>query len=333
PPRRPAPPAPVGPPPRPRRRPRWGRRIGLALGLVVVLLLGGLVWADTSLNRVPALANYDGRPAATPGTTWLLVGSDSRTGLTPEQEAQLATGGDIGTGRTDTILLIHVPSSGPTTMVSLPRDWYVPIPGYGSDKLNASFSLGGAPLLTRTVEEVTGVRIDHYAEVGFGGFADMVDGLGGVDLCVPYDIDDPLAGLTVSAGCQELTGAQALGFVRTRATPLGDLDRMNNQRLFLSSLLSKATSPTTFLNPFRVVPLTRALVSSLQVDEGDHIWNLASLGWALRGETVTTTIPIAGFEDVEGSGNVVLTDRERASRFFDLIAQDQPLPPDLLSGG
>ncbi|WP_167323794.1 LCP family protein, partial [Rhodococcoides kroppenstedtii] len=250
-----------------------------------------------------------------------------------EQEAQLATGGDIGTGRTDTILLIHVPSSGPTTMVSLPRDWYVPIPGYGSDKLNASFSLGGAPLLTRTVEEVTGVRIDHYAEVGFGGFADMVDGLGGVDLCVPYDIDDPLAGLTVSAGCQELTGAQALGFVRTRATPLGDLDRMNNQRLFLSSLLSKATSPTTFLNPFRVVPLTRALVSSLQVDEGDHIWNLASLGWALRGETVTTTIPIAGFEDVEGSGNVVLTDRERASRFFDLIAQDQPLPPDLLSGG
>lgn len=225
--------------------------------VLLLLVVGGAVWADTSLSRVDALGNYEGRPADTPGTNWLLVGSDSRTGLTPEQEAELATGGDIGAGRTDTILLIHVPASGPTTMVSLPRDWYVPIPGNGTDKLNASFSLGGAPLLVQTVEGVTGLRIDHYAEVGFGGFADMVDAIGGVDICVPYDIVDPLAGIDLRAGCQELSGPQALGFVRSRATALADIDRMNNQRLFLSSLLSKATSPTTFLNPFRAVPLVR----------------------------------------------------------------------------
>ncbi|MBY6539102.1 LCP family protein [Rhodococcus sp. BP-349] len=332
-------PAPVPPrqvPPEPtrrRRRPRWGRRIGIALVVLLLLVVGGAVWADTSLSRVDALGNYEGRPGDTPGTNWLLVGSDSRTGLTPEQEAELATGGDIGAGRTDTILLIHVPASGPTTMVSLPRDWYVPIPGNGTDKLNASFSIGGAPLLVQTVEGVTGLRIDHYAEVGFGGFADMVDAIGGVDICVPYDIVDPLAGIDLRAGCQELSGPQALGFVRSRATALADIDRMNNQRLFLSSLLSKATSPTTFLNPFRAVPLVRGVVTSLQVDDGDHIWNLASLGWALRGEMVTTTIPVSGFEDVDGSGNVLLSDRERASRFFELLATDQQLPPDLVGGG
>ncbi|WP_082518455.1 MULTISPECIES: LCP family protein [unclassified Rhodococcus (in: high G+C Gram-positive bacteria)] len=334
PPRRTGPPAPPPTPPQQRRRrPRWGRRIGIGLLVVLLLLVGGAVWADTSLSRVDALANYDGRPGDTPGTNWLLVGSDSRTGLTPEQEAALATGGDIGAGRTDTILLIHIPSSGPTTMVSLPRDWYVPIPGNGEDKLNASFSLGGAPLLVQTVEGVTGLHIDHYAEVGFGGFADMVDAIGGVDICVPYDIVDPLAGIDLRPGCQELSGPQALGFVRSRATALADIDRMNNQRLFLSSLLSKATGPSTFLNPFRAVPLVRGVVRSLQVDDGDHIWNLASLGWALRGEMVTTTIPVSGFEDVDGSGNVLLSDREKASRFFDLLANDQQLPPDLIGGG
>lgn len=301
--------------------------------VLLLMIVGAGVWADTSLARTEALTNYDGRVADTPGTNWLLVGSDSRTGLSPEEEAALATGGDIGAGRTDTILLINIPADGPTTMVSLPRDWYVPIPGYGSDKLNAAFALGGAPLLTQTVETVTGLRMDHYAEVGFGGFADMVDAIGGVDLCVPYDINDPLAGIDLRAGCQELSGAEALGFVRTRATPLADLDRMNNQRLFLSSLLSKATSPATFLNPFRAIPLVRGTVGSLQVDNGDHIWNLGSLAWALRGDMVTTTVPISGFEDVGGSGNVLLSDRERASQFFDLLATGQQLPPELLTGG
>ncbi len=147
------------------------------------LIQGGPGNYRGSLVRIPALANYAERPAACRGTTWLLVGSDSRQDLSPEQQAELATGGDVGNGRTDTILLVHVPglvSSAPTTMVSIPRDSYVSIPGYGEDKINAAFSIGGAPLLAQTVEGATGMRLDHYAEIGFDGFADMVDAVGGV---------------------------------------------------------------------------------------------------------------------------------------------------------
>lgn len=338
----PAPPRRTPPPPprpepakqrRPRRRRSWGTRIAIA-ALALLLALGGATfYVDRSLNRIDALPDYAGRVADTPGTNWLIVGSDSREGLTPEQEQALATGGDTGPQRTDTIILVHVPKSGKTTMVSLPRDSYVPIPGNGSDKINASFALGGAPLLVQTVEEATGLRIDHYAEIGFAGFAGVVDAIGGVNLCLNQAIDDPLAGINLPAGCQDLKGSDALGFVRSRATALADLDRMNNQRQFMSALLAKATSPGTFLNPFRLWPLVSDTASSLKVDEGDHVWNLASLAWALRGGMTTTTVPVSGFEDVDGSGNVLLWDRERASRFFDALANDQQIPQDLVTVG
>lgn len=300
----------------------------------MLLLIGGLVfYVDTSLTRIDALGDYDGRVADTPGTNWLLVGSDSRAGLTPEQEAELATGGETGPSRTDTVILIHIPEgSGATTMVSLPRDSYVSVPGNGQDKLNASFALGGPPLLVQTVEGATGVRIDHYAEIGFGGFAGIVDAVGGVDVCLDNAISDPLAGIDLPAGCQELTGSESLGFVRTRATALADLDRMNNQRQFMSALLSKATSPTTFLNPFRLAPLAKDVAGSLSVDDGDHIWNLAGLAWAMRGDLVTTTVPVSGFENTD-VGNVLVWDSARASEFFTALAEDRQIPEELRTTG
>lgn len=330
-----APPRPPEPPKqrRPRKRRSCGKRIGITLLVLLLALAGAIYYVDSSLNRIDALPDYAGRVADTPGTNWLIVGSDSREGLTPEQEQALATGGDTGPKRTDTVILVHVPKSGKTTMVSIPRDSYVPIPGYGSDKINAAFAFGGAPLLVQTVEEATGLRIDHYAEIGFSGFAGIVDAVGGVNVCLAQPIDDPLAGINLPAGCQDLKGSDALGFVRTRATALADLDRMNNQRQFMSALLSKATSPTTFLNPFRLWPLVSDTAKSLQVDEGDHIWNLASLAWALRGGMTTTTVPVAGFEDVDGSGNVLLWDKARASQFFDALANDQQIPQDLITTG
>jgi LCP family protein required for cell wall assembly len=303
---------------------------------VLVLLLafvGAVFYVDNSLNRIDALPDYAGRVADTPGTNWLIVGSDSRDGLTPEQEQALATGGDTGPKRTDTIMLVHVPKSGKTTMVSIPRDSYVPIPGEGSDKINAAFAWGGAPLLVQTVEEATGLRIDHYAEIGFSGFAGIVDAVGGVNVCLDSPIDDPLAGINLPAGCQDLTGSEALGFVRTRATAMADLDRMNNQRKFMSALLSKATSPTTFLNPFRLWSLATDTAKSLQVDNGDHIWNLASLAWALRGGMTTTTVPVGGFDYVDGSGDVLLWDKTKASQFFDALANDQQIPAELITTG
>lgn len=302
--------------------------------VIIVALIVGLVAAvvhlDNSLTRTTALPSYSDRVSNTPGTNWLLVGSDGRGDLTTEQEQELATGGDTGPERTDTIMMVHIPSSGPTTMVSLPRDSYVSIPGHGKDKLNASFALGGPSLLVQTVEVATGVRIDHYAQIGFGGFASVVDALGGLEMCLDEPIVDPLAGLDLPAGCQELSGPQALGFVRTRATPNADVDRMNHQRMFMAALLKKATSVGTLANPFALWPMATGVAGSLKVDDGDHIWNLAALGWAMRGDTVTTSVPIGGFGDTD-VGNVLLWDKAKASDFFEALANDEQIPEELLT--
>jgi len=284
-------------------------------------------WADTSLQRVPALADYPERPAAGAGTTWLLVGSDSRQHLTPGQQAELATGGDLGTGRTDTILLVHVPSFGsstPTTMVSIPRDSLVEIPGYGSDKINAAFVLGGPLLLTQTVEQATGLRLDHYGEIDFEGFARLVDAVGGVTMCPPEPIDDPLAGINLPAGCQKLNGRNALGYVRTRATPRADLDRMVNQRAFMTALLHRAVSPAVLLNPLRWYPMAHAATGAVTVGEHDHIWHLARLLWSMRGDITTATVPIAE------AGSYVVWDDEVAGQLFAALRTDAPVPQAVL---
>ena len=305
--------------------------LALLLAFVVAVVATG-VWMDRSLHRIPALADYPERPAGGKGTTWLLVGSDSRQHLTPDQQAELATGGDIGDGRTDTILLVHIPalfSSTPTTMVSIPRDSYVPIPGYGSDKINAAFTVGGAPLLAQTVEQATGLRLDHYAEIGFDGFAVLVDAIGGVTMCPAEPISDPLAGIDLPAGCQKLNGRNALGYVRTRATPRADLDRMNNQREFMSALLHRATSPAVLFNPLRWYPMAHAATGAITVDEGDRVWDLARLAWALHGDFTTTTVPIGEFSGSD-SGSVVMWDSDIASQLFEALATDSPIPQDVL---
>jgi LCP family protein required for cell wall assembly len=311
----------------------------LALSLMIGLLLaaagvlGEALWVETSLHREPVLANYPDRPAAGRGTNWLLVGSDSREGLSDEQQRELATGGDTGSSRTDTILLAHIPGFGsdtPTTLVSIPRDSYVPIPGHGKDKINAAFAMGGAPLLAQTIEQATGLRLDHYAEVGFSGFAVVVDALGGVTVCPAEPISDPLAGIDLRAGCQELDGRNALGYVRSRATPRADLDRMINQRQFMSALLHRAASPVVWLNPWRWYSVPRAAIGALTVDQGDHVWDLARLGWALHGSSTTMTVPIGQFISSE-AGSVVVWNHDAARDLFDALAADAPVPAAALN--
>jgi LCP family protein required for cell wall assembly len=306
---------------RPRRR--WGRRFG-ALLVVLLLAVGAFgYWVDGKLNHVAALPAESG--GAGDGTNWLIVGSDSRAGLTAEEEKELATGGDVGQ-RTDTIMLLHSGSSG-AVLVSIPRDSYVSIAGHGRNKLNAAYAFGGAPLLVGTVEQATGLRIDHYAEIGFGGFVGAVDAVGGVTLCVPEAIKDPKAALDIQEGCQELDGKTALGYVRTRATAGSDFDRARRQREFLSALVSKATSPSTLLNPFRVLPLTSAATAAITVDDGDHVWNLAGLGLAMRSiageDGVTTTIPIADPDFRIGGQSTVKWDADRASALFTALENDE----------
>lgn len=314
-----------------RRRFGWGKRLLTLLVLILVLLVGLLLYWDSKLTRVDALGGYDGRPSSS-GTNWLLIGSDSREDLSEEEKKDLATG-DVEGSRTDTIMLVHTGANG-TSLISLPRDSFVPIPGHGRNKLNAAFSIGGAKLLTRTVEEATGLRIDHFAQIGFGGFAEMVDTIGGVDLCVDQPISDDKAGLNLQAGCQTLDGAQALGFVRTRATANADLDRVQNQRKFLAALVGQSAKPSVLLNPFRAVPLGSNAVESLTVDNGTHIWSVARLGLAMRGLSggsgVTTTVPVGSTGVVSGVGDVVNWDRQNAVRLFDALDQDEAVPADLV---
>nr|WP_158019407.1 LCP family protein [Mycobacterium basiliense] len=339
-------PSPSGPPPRPvapqarrnKAKRRWGRIAALSLLLMVLLasagVLGGTLWLDTALRREPVLNDYPDRPMTGRGTNWLLVGSDSRQGMTAEQQQDLATGGDVGSGRTDTILLVHVPgfgSSTPTTMVSIPRDSYVPIPGHGRDKINAAFAIGGAPLLTQTVERATGLRMDHYAEVGFNGFADLVDALGGVTMCLAEPISDPLAGIDLPAGCQQLNGPSALGYVRSRATPRADLDRMVNQRQFMAALLHRAQRPAVWLNPWHWYSVPHAVAAALTVDRGDHVFDLARLGWALHANTVAMTVPIGEFTGSD-VGSVVVWNHSAAAELFDALASDAPVPDEALNG-
>ncbi|MGW0037931.1 LCP family protein [Gordonia sp. NPDC003376] len=295
--------------------------------LLVVTPVGLMFYYDSKLNRTDALATYAGRPAASPGTTWLIVGTDSRAGLTEEQKRDLATGDSDG-ARTDTIMLVYKPTSGDPAIISIPRDLYVSIPGNGEHKINAAFGIGGAPLLVRTVEELSGMRLDHYAEIGFGGFDSLVDAIGGVDICVDAPMRDPKAGLNLKAGCQTLNGQQALGFVRTRDFPNADLQRVQNQRKFLAALMSKATSMSVLLNPFRLFPFVNGVVDTLVVDNGTHIWNLASLAWALRSSPQTVTTPNGGDIDTDDGSSLAVGDNTK--EFFDAIRRGQPIPRTLV---
>lgn len=303
--------------------------------MLVLLLVALGVYADLSLTRTDALADYPDRVGNTAGTNWLIVGSDSRDELSEQQRSELTTGDTAG-GRADTIMLLHIPflGGGKPTLVSLPRDSSVPVPGEGRLRLNAAYSIGGPQLLAQTVETVTDVHLDHYAEIGFAGFGEIVDDIGGVEMCLEEPVRDPLAGIDLPAGCQQLNGAQALGYVRTRATPAGDLDRVQRQREFLGALLSRATSPAVLLNPFRLVPLVTGAPEALATDNGDHVWHLARLGWTMRGissgEVVTTTVPIDGFEQLDNGASAVSWDREAALKLFAALADDEPVPPEVL---
>jgi LCP family protein required for cell wall assembly len=321
---------------RPKRR-RPGRKILTVLLVLVLALVGFLIYVDYSLKREPALPTSGERPADGPGTNWLLVGSDSREGLDADRQAELGTGDTAGR-RTDTVMLVHIPQAGgKPTMVSLPRDSYVSIPGHGKDKLNSAFAYGGPQLLTQTVEASTGVRVDHYAEVGLGGFADMTDAIGGVDICVEEPMKDPKANLDVQAGCQELDGPQALGYVRTRASSRGDLDRVERQREFLAALTEKASSPEVFLNPLRLFPLILDTSGAFLVDTEDHVWHLAGLAFAMNGiasgQGVTTTVPMSGFGETSDGASVVKWDQDKAETLFGALANDTEVPAEVIVTG
>ncbi|MDT9592692.1 LCP family protein [Nocardioides zeae] len=302
-------PGPAGPPPAaPRRRRRFPvlRTVLLLVVLWLVFLVAVPIWAWNNVERIGAMPEGD-RPADQPGTTYLVVGSDSRAGLSAEDRARLGTGSVDG-DRTDTILMIHT-GGGEPVVVSFPRDSFVDLPdGAGSTKINAVYARGGdegARYLVETVELNTGIRIDHYAEIGMGGVADVVDAVGGIEICPEDPIKDDGAHLDIPGGCQEVDGVTALSYSRARCSKNGppecplvrsDLDRVKNQREVVSAVGSKAADPLNVLLPWRYVSLNKAATSFIAVDEDTNVVEAGRMALALRaigGGARSCTVPIA----------------------------------------
>jgi LCP family protein required for cell wall assembly len=318
------------PPPPPRRatnsgrsrrsglRPRWGRILLLALLLWLVFLVTVPLWALSRIEKVDAEPAGE-RPDNTLGSTYLLVGSDSREGLSPKERKKLSTGNASGE-RTDTILLLHEPAfGGETLLISIPRDSLVDIPGYGTEKVNAAFAFGGPKLLVETVENETGLYVDNYVEIGFGGFVNLVDAVGGVEICPKEPIEDPKAGLDIPKGCQEADGTTALGYARSREYATGDIERGQAQREVIGKVAAKAGSPWTFVNPFRYFAVNKAGSEAVRLGENVGPIDLARFAWAVRkvsgNDGKTCTVPIADL--------AVNWDDERATALFDRIREGE----------
>ncbi|MFE4960612.1 LCP family protein [Streptomyces sp. NPDC056653] len=321
-----------------RPAPDWRRRIKIgALTLVVVVLavsISTYFWADSKLKREVDLSKVIERPGEGDGTNYLVVGSDSRAGMSAEDKKRLHTG-SAGGKRTDSMMILHDGSNGPT-LISLPRDSNVEIPSYkGSDsgklypgrgrftKLNAAYAEDGPELLVRTVEFNTGLHIDHYVEIGFGGFAKIVDAIGGVELDIPKAFKDKNSGADFQAGKQTLNGEQSLAFVRTRYAFAGsDLDRTKNQQKFLAALASQTATPSTILNPFKLYPTMGAGLDTLIVDKDMSLWDLGNMFFAMKGVTggdgKSMNMPISG-----STGGNLVWDKAKVKQLVQQLNNDE----------
>jgi LCP family protein required for cell wall assembly len=313
---------------RPRKRRSGGRTVFrvllTVLLLFVVWLIAVPVYAWSQVTRVDAVPPGK-RPADQPGKTFLLVGSDSREGLSKAEQKKLGTGSTAGK-RTDTIMIVYVPRGGKPALISLPRDSYVPIPGHSQNKINAAYSFGGPQLLVQTVEQSTGLRVDGYAEIGFGGFVSIVDAVDGVRMCLPSAIKDRDSHLDLKKGCQTLDGINALGYVRMRkADPRGDLGRVERQRAVLGAVAKKAATPMSVLNPVRYWNLCTSAAEAVRLGEDTSFAETVSLANAMRkiagGQGLTLTVPVANPGAFTPVGSAVLWDTTNAKAMFGDIAR------------
>ena len=321
----------------------------LSVGIVLVSSVSsfGLGQVSSSIARIDVFNSLNDRPEKTSkAENYLLVGSDTREGLTKQQMRELRVGSTATAagGRSDTMLIIHLSKSRDLAyIISLPRDSLVVIPEHISSsdkktiipdrqgKLNSAFSYGGAPLLIETVERATSIKIDHYVEVSFAGFAGIVDALGGIEVCTKVDIDDPKSHLVLSTGVHTLDGIEALKYVRTRDFDgRGDIGRMQRQQQFMSAVLNKATSSGTLLNPFKVKNFINASLASVKLDSGLAPDDLLTLAKQMKnlssGNVRTLTVPLSNPNGrVDGVGSVVIWDEVLGADLWTRVRDDLPL--------
>ncbi|NCU84147.1 MAG: LytR family transcriptional regulator, partial [Actinobacteria bacterium] len=283
---------------------------------IAIVGISAISWAGlgritAAIPRVDAFSGLDNRPKKeSSAVNYLIVGSDTREGLSREEIKRLRVGGtDVAAGkRSDTMLLIHISKKrDKAAIISIPRDSYALIPEHNNSqgklipasysKINSAYNWGGAPLLIETLESMSDLRIDHYVELNFVGFVRMVDALGGVEICTKRDINDPKSHLTLPAGTHVLDGVDSLKFVRSRVFDgLGDLGRMKRQQEFAGAMLRKATSAGVLLNPVKMIDFINSALDSVVTDEGLSQGDLLTLGKQLRNLSAsnvrTLTIPL-----------------------------------------
>lgn len=319
-----APPPPPSQPPRGRRRRRRRHPVRRFLLTVIVLWLAFLIGTPAiAFLRIDEVEGHASDLPNQPGTAVLLVGSDGREDLSPEDQRRLGTGSTEGR-RTDTMMILYTSPTGKSVMLGLPRDSFVEIPGRGENKLNAAYAFGGAPLLIQTVEHNTGIRIDGYMEIGMLGLVDMVDAVGGVEVCPERAMQDRDAHLDIPAGCQTLDGVTALAYARMRKSdPRGDIGRMERQREVIGEIVQRAASPRTVVDPVRWWNLNMAVSKTLHRSEDTGVGTLFGAGtgllagWAGRG--VSLTVPIANADARTSAGSSVLWDEAASQAVFEAI--------------
>ncbi|WP_026919189.1 LCP family protein [Gordonia shandongensis] len=333
--------------------PKNAGRAVVALVTAAVLVVTGIGWSKVNgINGAINLAGDLGLGGTDDGAVdILLVGTDSRVDakgdpLSKEELRWLRVAGDISTS-TDTIILVRIPSDGSkATAISIPRDSYVDVPGLGMSKINAAYgstketvrarevesgaseaqaerdgTKAGRKALVDSVSALTGVTVDHYAEVGLLGFALLTDAVGGVPVCLKNAVREPFSGARFKAGRQTLDGPQALSFVRQRhGLPRGDLDRITRQQVYMAALAQKILSSQTLTDTARLQELQDAVSRSVVIDDGWDIFAFAEQLKDLTGGNVKfTTIPIANDQawSEDGTQSVLGVDTAQVHRFVE----------------
>ncbi|MEV6649438.1 LCP family protein [Streptomyces sp. NPDC051219] len=299
---------------------------------------------DTGIDRVDPFKDMKNRPEAGHGMNILLVGTDGRDKITQADKERYRLGG-APCHCTDTVMLVHISENRErASIVSLPRDSYAEVPAHTDQttgkqhdahpvKLNAAYAEGGPHLTVRTVEHMTKVKIDHYLEVDFTSFMKTVDAVGGVKICTVRPMNDSYTGLNLPAGNHQLTGGQALQYVRSRHIDgASDLGRMQRQQRFLAALISRVTDSGVMLNPVKFRQVSATLLGSVRADKGFGTPEMVALGQAMRGFTPAssefTSVPVGDMSHpVKGIGSTVKWDEPKAVELFRALRDDRPLAP------
>ena len=333
--------APPQPPlPRRSRFSRWQKTLIGVLGFFVLLVFAGagfLAWTSSKIDRIPAEELTSLNPVVGVGRTFLIVGSDSRESLPDDFNTDFF--GDFAGERADVIMLARFDPGTGVKLLSLPRDLKVEIPGRGTNKINAAYAFGGPDLLVATVEDATGISINHYIEIDFGGFARVVDALGGVEMVFDHPARDNKSGLSITeAGTHVLSGEQALAFARSRSyqelrdgtwkTVGGnDIARTGRQQQLMLEIFEEATD---LGNAFDLPRFASTFAEQITADSGITtrlILDLGRAGLTLdMADIDRTTLPVTITE--ENGVSYVVSKPAQTALVLEAFASGTPFPAE-----